>query len=236
MKVMSLSPSGKYSTNYRAEAAAITKATTDLNQNAARIKEKVVIFTDALSVLQALNQPSKDLNVLVDILTELSEKTQLTLQWIPAHCGLQGNEKADQLAREGGAMEQENKQVSYSEEKTQIKTTLKKKWKQEHLNHDSNDCYYDLSRGDQVIIFRLRTGHNRLRHHMYTKLKIGDSDKCPCNTASMTTAHLLQDCPLHEVIRRNIWPDETTLREKLHGGTSALRRTAAFIRATKVDI
>lgn len=229
-------PTGKYSTNYRAEAAALREASISISQNTTKTKMKVVIFTDALSVLQRLNRPSKDLNHLVDALTEICNKTQLTLQWIPAHCGLQGNEKADQLAKEGGNMNQEDKQVAYSDEKTHIKTSIQRKWKQRHPNHDPSDSYYGLSRGEQVIIFRLRTGHNRLRHHLYNKLKIGDSDKCPCNTDSMTTAHILQECPLHEVTRRNIWPEATPVREKLYGSILALRRTATFIRATRVDI
>ena len=45
-------------------------------------------------------------------------QTELVLQWIPAHCGIQGNQTADRLAKIGGSMEQSNNQVSYPEEKT----------------------------------------------------------------------------------------------------------------------
>nr|KAG5710141.1 hypothetical protein BaRGS_006660 [Batillaria attramentaria] len=31
----------------------------------------------------------------------------------------------------------------------------------------ADNCYHQLTRPDQVIIFRLRTGHNRLRHHLH---------------------------------------------------------------------
>nr|KAG5693104.1 hypothetical protein BaRGS_014054 [Batillaria attramentaria] len=34
----------------------------------------------------------------------------------------------------------------------------------------ADNCYHQLTRPDQVIIFRLRTGHNRLRHHLHSFL------------------------------------------------------------------
>ena len=43
---------------------------------------------------------------------------------------------------------------------------------------------------DQVILIRLRTGHNRMNAHMYSKLKIGQTDRCPWETAQMTSKHL----------------------------------------------
>ena len=56
-------PTGRISTNFNAEAEALKAAALDINQNLGRVKPKVVIFTDALSVLQALqNTEKKDLN------------------------------------------------------------------------------------------------------------------------------------------------------------------------------
>ena len=50
-------PTGRISTNFSAEAEALKAAALDLTQNLGRVKPKVVIFTDALSVLQALQNP-----------------------------------------------------------------------------------------------------------------------------------------------------------------------------------
>ena len=66
---------------------------------------------------------------------------------------------------------------------------------------------------------------------MYTKLKVGESEMCPCNAA-----HLLQHCPLHDAMRRDTWPEPTLLRDKLYGNLEELRRTAAFVRATGISI
>ena len=58
----------------------------------------------------------------------------------------------------------------------------------------------------------------------------------PCDTAPMIGQHLLQDCPLHDVTRQEAWPEDTPLRDKLYGDIAALRRTAAFTRATGVPV
>ena len=47
-------PTGKYSTNYKAEADALERAVALIKENTHKAKSQVVVFTDALSVLQAL--------------------------------------------------------------------------------------------------------------------------------------------------------------------------------------
>ena len=68
-------------------------------------------------------------------------------------------------------------------------------------------------------------------------MKFGKMDiKSPYDTASMTTTHLLQGCPQHEVQRHGIWPNKTALKEMLYGNTGAPRRTATFVWVTNVDV
>nr|KAG5701253.1 hypothetical protein BaRGS_020615 [Batillaria attramentaria] len=43
---------------------------------------------------------------------------KVAVQWIPAHCGLTGNEEADRLAKSGSRKEQPQQAVSYTEAKT----------------------------------------------------------------------------------------------------------------------
>ena len=230
---------GKYSTNFKAEYEALKKAAVEVGANLQRTKHKVVIFTDAHSVLSKLRNPrQKDLNDLETVLKDLSTQTDLTLLWVPAHCGIGGNEEADRLAKEagggGGQLQQDDRQVSYPEEKTVIKALYRHKWKQQHPNYNQADGYYKLCRADQVILFRLRTGHNRLNAHMYKKFKICDSELCPCKASLMDTEHLLQYCQLHAAVRQDSWSDPTPLRDKLYGDLDDLRRTANFVRATKI--
>ena len=52
----------------------------------------------------------------------------------------------------------------------------------------------NLDRTDQVILMRLRTVRNRMNVHRYIKLKLGQTDRCPCDTVPMTSQHLSQLC------------------------------------------
>ena len=94
---------------------------------------------------------------------------------------------------------------------------------------------HKLNRPEQVILFWLRTGHNRLSAHMYNKFKVGESEMCPCNADIMTAEHLLQHCRLHDALRRDMWPEPTLQRDKLYGNLEELRRTAAFVRTTGIS-
>ena len=111
-----------------------------------------------------------------------------------------------------------------------------KKWKEEHPSFNPKDSILKLNRTDQVVLFRLRTGHNKMKAHMYNKLKIGETDRCPCNTGPMNTEHILQHCPAHEELRREIWPEPQQLRTQLFGPLEDLRRTAEFVRRAGITI
>ena len=78
----------------------------------------------------------------------------------------------------------------------------------------------------------LRTGHNRLSYQLYSKLRIGHTEQCPCCTGSQTTEHLLQSRPIYEPLRKGIWPDPTPVARKLYGSLGGLRRTATLIEET----
>ena len=131
--------------------------------------------------------------------------------------------------------------------------------KQQDPSFSQSDSLHKLNRPQQVILCRLRIGHNRLNSHMYNKFKVGESEVCPCNAYVMTAEHLLQHCQLHDALRRDMWPEQhrhhdcrtstaalptiydalrwdmwpapILLRGKLYGHLEELRRTTAFVRA-----
>ncbi|KAK7453174.1 hypothetical protein BaRGS_00039657, partial [Batillaria attramentaria] len=80
-------PTGTVSTNYKAEAEALQTAVTTLEETRDNTHNQVVIFSDALSVLQALLNPrNKGLSTIAASLIRLQQSTEHTvIQWI-AQC------------------------------------------------------------------------------------------------------------------------------------------------------
>jgi ribonuclease HI len=64
-------------------------------------RRKIVLYTDSLSsTLATINRKTKDAEAihLANLLYE--NCSQFIITWVPSHCGIIGNEKADQLAKE----------------------------------------------------------------------------------------------------------------------------------------
>ena len=218
-------PAGRHCTNYRAETEALVQAAS-MVQAAADPCQQVVFLSDALSVLQALENDK--LPHLTEALQEVSRTRRAILQWIPAHCGIPGNEGADELAKQGAQEDQPANSVSYSEKRSIIKSL--------HRPRQERDDYHLLSREQQVILVRLRTGHNRLNAHMNRKFKLAPTPTCPCGQEDQTADHILQRCPLLQEERQEVWPTATPVRTKLYGRRQDLERTTTFITSCGLNV
>jgi ribonuclease HI len=60
-------------------------------------------------------------NILKDSLLKLTQNSRVVIQWIPAHCGISGNDKADLLAKDGSQQQQESPCTYYNEAKMLLK-------------------------------------------------------------------------------------------------------------------
>ena len=96
---------------------------TEILGNLDKTSKKIVFFSDAISVLDALLNPKKkELNNITHDLSQMNARVEVTLQWIPAHCGVHGNESADILGKDGSGLDQHDQSVSYKDEKTNIES------------------------------------------------------------------------------------------------------------------
>lgn len=77
--------------------------------------------------------------------------------------------------------------------------------------------------------FRPRTGHNRLRRHVFNRLKVGTTDEHTRGTDSVTAQYLLQDWPSSEEPRPRFWLSPVPVHDKLYADLSTLRQTASEI-------
>ena len=227
-------PAGGLSTNYRAELTALRTAAEMICNDQPR-PHNIVFLTDCKSAIQRLQSPIEQLERdTQQLLSDLSQGVNVAVQWIPAHCGLYGNDEADRLANHGRTLEQQHNQISYREAKTLIKREVRCCSK-ELRDHNPSDAIYHLQRHQQVVIFRLRTGHCRLRSHLY-RLGLSHTPNCPCETGPHTPEHVLQDCPLHQDLRTQLWPDGATLTGKLWGTKNDLLQTTHFISSAGLEI
>ena len=174
-KIKSSTPCGQYCSNYTAEIKAMDKAVDTLHS---QFSDKVyppgdiVVFTDSLSALQDLESTAQTTNTdITDLSTKIDAilgdfNLQLTLQWIPGHIGIQGNEAADKLAREGASQEQPDKPLSIQTTKQILRNNSKEEWMnrrasgktgrpvyREMSNPKKNNDINKLSRANQCTIF-----------------------------------------------------------------------------------
>ena len=105
---------GTNCSNYEAEKIAIKTAIQLIHQRFELSESNptdVIIFSDAKSALEAPQNPPYQDQITSEIALGISNliaahSVHVTLQWIPGHCNISGNEKADKLAKIGATKPQ----------------------------------------------------------------------------------------------------------------------------------
>ena len=132
------------------------------------------------------------------------------------------------LLKEDQTCNNKNIPITIMQKKTIIKNMF--------LVKKIHDDHHKLDRAGQVILIRLRMGHNRRNAYMNKKMKLVPSAMCICNIEDHTTEHILQRCPNHTNISNQLWPDNTTLQQKLYGTLEELWRTVSFIQQSGLSV
>ena len=152
----------------------------------------------------------------------------------PPHCGIPGNEEADKLAKIGSETNDgQPSSLIYAEVNTIVKTKWNNDWKKNHSGYSmEKDAMHSMEKEQQKTIFRLRTGHGCLR----AKQGKTDSPYCSCGPVAQTPHHVLQDCPLLDRLRVEIWPTPTSIETKLwDSGREELLKTTTFLKRAGIN-
>ena len=190
---------------FTAEAKAIDLALDFINES--NSKDKFIIFSDSMSVLQALNHTSSKNPQIQKLLIKhhtISELKTIIYCWVPSHIGIYGNEKVDKNAKESLNLEETVFKIPYVNFKPFINEYISNKWQTiwNGANFDKlrevepivkrPKVIHKLSRREEIVLARLRIGHTRITHsHL---LKREDQPKYIVCDTPFTVKHFLLEC------------------------------------------
>ena len=242
-------PCGALCANFEAEALAIKYALQKLRETFETVPNKrrdSIIFSDSLSVLEALDNKSYGTKAIRDLAIQISSFLEdfgivLVLQWIPSHCDIPGNERADTLAKKGASQIQPEKPVSQTTAKQIIKSKSKARWHNSWAQCDKGRVMFQyvphpnrkdpinyLKRKEQVVIFRLRTNHIQLNAHL-SRITSNHQPTCNlCGYKDETVQHFLFDCPPLQDLRKEFLPLNPDRENTLYQSKQQLIQTYKY--------
>lgn len=178
------------------------------------------IVTDSLSAIKALKNAKNSFKT-HHMVAHLCEKInrmssngiRVELVWVPSHCGVMGNERADKLANEAHENPDESKLEKFnfkekSDQRFKTKTCIK--WQEEWSASDkgrfcfsivpriSSRAWFksaDFSRKEIVFWNRIITNHSRCASSL-NRFKIVDTPLCPCGKNYESVDHIVFECDL----------------------------------------
>jgi len=134
-----------------------------------------------------------------------SIQKKVLFQWVPSHCGIEGNERADLLAKKGCDVSQRcDRKVPFHSSKLEVNRAYRQSFRKEaaqgshgkpwSILSSSSRCVPDAPRSAATASFRLLTGHDCLRAHLF-RFNIVSSPVCTlCDSGQIMNATHLDKC------------------------------------------
>ncbi|CAG0888607.1 unnamed protein product [Cyprideis torosa] len=216
-------PLGETPTVYQAEVGAITYGAVETIIRGIPRGMSLTIFSDNQACLKALERTSTRSKMIEEChltLNRLARERMVTLRWIPGHQGVEGNERADDLAKQGawGQKGEDDPDLPVSRQwlKRRIKEwgwkSFKKRWKESRGMRQSKlslgaegrkdrEHLLQMDRKTLRQVFTVITGHGNIGKHLKTMGVIRDS-LCPkCGAGEETVGHYLGRCGAYALKR-----------------------------------
>jgi len=202
---------------FQAEVLAILKACEIANTNP-HTGRQVAIATDSQAAIRALvssTVSSKLVNECRDKLEGAGANHRITLLWVPGHRDIEGNEKADELAKRGSGLDSSTEELVYVPMNiakrvvfTQFLLRASSRWKNSTKGKIAQKTWptFDRNRIDELIrmtrknvarVVAVYTGHWPIGTHA-SKMGIPFNESCrSCGDAQEreTPLHFLCKCP-----------------------------------------
>ncbi|GFU89049.1 membrane-associated tyrosine- and threonine-specific cdc2-inhibitory kinase [Trichonephila clavipes] len=197
---------GPLTTHFDGEVEAIHIA---LQQLAVRLPpiERAVILSDSTSALQALSNYNENNYLCVQNCRELLGKIKgkIVFQWVPSHCGLWGNERADFWQKKGtGIFQNFRRDLTLHSAKLEIKRIFRESFRLTASRVARDKPWSTLCkkshgipsspRAATVAKFRLLTGHDCLCAHLFRFNLVTSPIWVLCDTGQDMTAAHLDEC------------------------------------------
>lgn len=216
-------PAGSLCSSFRAEMVALQAALALLAEHPTHTEDPIVVCTDSQSALAVLRDgPSAQSTPLgCQIWEALSTLTAggrpVHLQWVPSHCELPGNDRADGLAKEATALPQEDVPVDvrtvYRAAARATRAHWVREWPRRWYRRLMGDSLpppvMGMDRQVAVDVHQLRAGHWSGSRQYLHRIGRGPTGRCAgcedvdcegalcptCREAADTPQHVLLDCP-----------------------------------------
>ena len=235
----------------------------EMAERSSREYTNCYIYVDNQAAIQAIDKPRQQSGQYVireiyrTLDTLLNERPNLTfsIRWVPGHMEIEGNDRADEEAKNaaayGEASHQQSrppippntvtlKSVQVQKIISETKKAAAKEWDSgkatsQHLRQLSRRrfktgtrIYGELPRKQAANLIRLRTGHCRLNSYLH-RYKIVDDPQCDCGKGIETPKHFLLTCKKYEKQRDQ-------LRKKIGGRNMRLGILLGNPKTTKATL
>jgi ribonuclease HI len=198
-------PAGWLCSSYAAELTAMESATQWLST---REWNRAVIITDSQSLVEALRAGGSTgarMNNMERRMREMRDGgRELEVLWVPGHCGLDGNERADEMARRGAEKQQTIAALDEGTRKAYIRRAVERdrgevsheRTRQTYRTGVREDREKDLTKQETVDLARFRAGHHtKLRSWGRMIGRDGEATCCLCGEEEENSEHLWVRCP-----------------------------------------
>ena len=156
-------------TIFTAEANAIDIAINNISKSE---NKNFLIITDSLSCLMALKSPNEKNPIILKLKQKihiaLSKNINISLLWIPSHVGIEGNEMADELAKEALSNNINKIKIPYTDFKHNITKIIQSKWQKNWNKETSNKLHYIQPK----LTVKTKSELNRNSYVKYTRIKL----------------------------------------------------------------